>query len=201
MLTLLHSKPCFKSIQLFAESLELLATDNVLSRSLVKRLSANSEDKACVLSLLQLHALLCSSETEKSPGRHEGGGATRGVRGERTLDTTLRALLLKPIEPLSVVPTDSTGPASICVTRSSAEERTPDEHTTSARSTDAASIVSRPLPQKHSLKLSEPIVAVVQSVFGSDFVPVRAREKTPAVLPKPCCRLALALNLADLILQ
>ena len=140
-----------------------------------------------MLSLLQLHTLLCASDMEKSPGRHAGGDATRGVRGERAPDTTLRSLLLKLIEPSSsVVPTCSisTGPASTCVALTSVEERATDQHTTSARSTDDASIVSRPLLQKNSLKLCEPIVAVVQSVFGTDFVPVRSREKTPAVLSK-----------------
>ena len=158
-----------------------------------------------MFSVLQLHALLCPSDAEKSPGQHAGGGGTRGVRDERAPDTTLCSLLLKRFEPSSPVMSVSStwaGAASTCMAPSSAE------HSPTARSTRAGvgasrSLVSRtrPVLGRHALALSEPIEAVVQSVFGADFVPVRAREKTPAALPNPCCRLALALNLADLILQ
>jgi hypothetical protein len=176
-----------------------LATDNVLSRSLLLKLSVNCSPEeqssgafACVLSLLQLHAMLCASDTERSPGRQAGAGAAKGapVRSERSPDTTLQTLLQKRIPSVSIAPTS--------VASNTAEERSPDEQSATGAS---SAVAPKPLLQHCALKLSESVVAVVQSVCGDEFVPMRAREKSPAVLSAPCCRLALALNIADLILQ
>lgn len=192
-----------------AEALELLATDNALSRSLLKRLIGRSEEHyACALNLLQLHALLCANDTEKSPGRQAAGGVAKGPRGDRAPDTTLQSLLLKALPtaaPSSVAASSSAPDVSSCVasTPSNEQQQSGDQNAASRPSPTAATSADPPralLPHS-SVKLSQPLVAVVQSVFGGEFVPMREHERTSAALPSPCCRLAISLNLADLIIQ